>query len=66
MKTARRWLFPRAAVFSDEIEEEKQHVFVKSGENIERRMVRTGRSIDDKIEILAGVNEGDVILLEGP
>jgi multidrug resistance efflux pump len=57
---------PLAAVFSDEADG-KPCVYVQPpAGGPERRLVSLGRKSDKKAEILQGVSEGDVVLLEKP
>jgi multidrug efflux pump subunit AcrA (membrane-fusion protein) len=39
-------------------------VFVKNGQKADMRMVKVGRTINDKVEVLSGLNNGDVIVVE--
>lgn len=58
---------PSAAVFPDEIDDEKFFVFVlKEGGEHEKRVVEIGEKYQDKTEILSGLKEGDVIFLQNP
>lgn len=38
-------------------------LFVKNGDVVEKRHVETGEKFDDKVEILSGISDGDVIVL---
>lgn len=57
---------PNGAVFADDEDLSKRHVFVKTEIGHEKRSVKTGRSTDKKTEILDGLNEGEVVLLKKP
>jgi multidrug resistance efflux pump len=58
---------PAAAVFTEELDDEKQFVYqpTKNGKP-EKRPVTVGKTSGGKTEILAGLQEGDEILLEKP
>ncbi len=58
---------PAGAVFADDVDDEKSHVFlaVKEGKP-EKRTVKVGKRSAGKVEILEGLREGDEILLENP
>jgi HlyD family secretion protein len=58
---------PPAAVFADESDEDKSHVFVavKDGKP-EKRPVKVGKRSGTKVEIVDGLKEGDEVLLENP
>jgi HlyD family secretion protein len=58
---------PASAVFADEVDDEKQFVYivVKEGSH-EKRPVKVGKRTESKVEIAEGLAEGDQILLEKP
>jgi hypothetical protein len=58
---------PAVAVFTDELDDDKQYVY-QSGKDgtSEKRTVTVGKTSGGKTEILAGLQEGDEILLEKP
>ncbi len=57
---------PVGAVFTDELDEDKVFVFVHKDGKTERRSVKAGRKNVKKAEILEGLADGDVVLLENP
>lgn len=58
---------PSKAVFEDEMDVQKQFVYVVSGEGKpEKRSVVTGHTKDDVTEIVSGLAAGDKIFLEKP
>ena len=58
---------PAAVVFSDPLDEEKQHVYVvKESQKPQKRPVIVGRKLKGNVEILKGLEEGDEILLKKP
>jgi multidrug resistance efflux pump len=58
---------PASAVFADELDEEKQFVYVVAKEGShEKRPVKVGKKAASKVEIVEGLAEGDQILLEKP
>src|SRR5208282_6088242 len=58
---------PVSAVFTEELDDDQHYVYLagKDGTS-EKRPVTTGKKCGDKVEILAGVQDGDQILLEKP
>lgn len=54
---------PSSAVFG---KGDETHVFLEDGGEARKQVVRTGETSGDKTEILDGLSEGDVILLEKP
>lgn len=61
-------LAPKAAVRTEEEDEEAQYVWIVTGKGdsakVEKRSVTTGKKKGDEVEILTGLEEGDVISLE--
>ena len=58
---------PASAVFADEWDEQKQHVYLAGdGGKHTKRRVTVGRKTADRVEILEGLDAGDRILLERP
>lgn len=58
---------PPAALFSDELDAQKQFVFrVGADGSHQKAEVTVGKRTDDKVEILQGLLEGDTVLLENP
>jgi multidrug efflux pump subunit AcrA (membrane-fusion protein) len=58
---------PAAAVHSDDVDEDKHFVYLStSAGKHEKRDVTVGRTWGGRVEILSGLEEGDVILLERP
>jgi RND family efflux transporter MFP subunit len=51
-------LVPKAAVKS---EGDQSYVFVVTGDTVERRAVRTGGTDGDRLEVVAGLKNGDVV-----
>ena len=51
---------------ADEDDEDVKTVYVKTGDGLVKRVVKTGKKSGDKTEILSVVREGDEILLETP
>jgi len=58
---------PASAVFPDEVDDDKHFVYRadKTGKPV-KRPVTVGKSFGDKVEIVAGLDEGDEIWLERP
>jgi RND family efflux transporter MFP subunit len=56
-------LVPKAAVVK---EGEQSYAFVVTGQTIERRAIKTGGADGDKLEVLAGLNKGDRVVLSPP
>ncbi len=58
---------PAGAVFADDLDEDKSHVFLAAKEGKpEKRTVKVGKRAGGKAEILEGLREGEEILLENP
>src|SRR5262249_7901853 len=58
---------PASAVFADDLDEDKYHVYLASKEGKPtKKTVVVGKKLDRKVEILEGLKEGDEILLEKP
>jgi hypothetical protein len=58
---------PAAAVFSDEIDEDRKFVYLRKKDGgHEKRFVTVGKKTGKKAEIVEGLGEGDVVLLEKP
>ena len=56
-------LAPREAVRMDG---EQSFVYVRNGQNVERRNVEVGLKSDTHVIVLSGLDSGDVVLLESP
>jgi RND family efflux transporter MFP subunit len=58
---------PAEAVFPDELDDQKHHVYVlnKKGKH-KKRHVKVGRKTAKQVEILKGLSEGQKVLLERP
>lgn len=58
---------PAAALFTDELDEQEQYVYVlpKDGKP-KKQVVTAGKKSDDRVEIVKGLQAGDRILLEKP
>jgi HlyD family secretion protein len=56
---------PPAALFGER-EGDSREVYVKSGAGHEKRRVRIGRQNEGKVEVLEGLEEGDVVFLAKP
>ncbi len=60
-------LVPAKAVFTEDLDVTQRYVWVKGeGDKPEKRAVEVGESAGDSLEILDGLREGEVILLEEP
>ena len=58
---------PASAVFSDELDEDRKFVYLRKKDGgHEKRFVAVGKKTDKKAEIVEGLGEGDVVLLEKP
>jgi len=57
---------PAKALFTDETDETKTHVFVVQKGKPQKRDVTAGKRTDDRVQIVAGLAEGDEVLLEKP
>jgi multidrug resistance efflux pump len=58
---------PAAAIFADELDEERHYVSVMgAGHKPLKRYVKVGKKTDQKAEILEGLKEGEEILREKP
>jgi len=58
---------PASAVFSDEIDEDRKFVYLRKKDGgHEKRFVTVGKKTGKKAEIVEGLGEGDVVLLEKP
>jgi multidrug efflux pump subunit AcrA (membrane-fusion protein) len=56
---------PASAVFTDELDDEKQFVYLTAKEGAhEKRPVKVGKRTESKLEIVEGLAEGDQILPE--
>jgi RND family efflux transporter MFP subunit len=60
---AARLLVPRSAVRS---QEGRDVVFVVKEERAERRAVKVGPTNGDQVEVVAGINSGERVVVEGP
>lgn len=58
---------PASALFTDELDDQKQYVYLlaKDGKS-KRQPVTAGKKSDDRVEIVQGLTAGDRILLEKP
>lgn len=56
---------PRAALLSWDVAAGKAEVFVLNGSTAHRRAITTGKVFADRIEILSGVREGELIVTRG-
>jgi len=59
-------VIPAKAVMSDEKDETRKYVFLVEQGKPRERDVAVGKRSDDRVEIIAGLTEGDEILLERP
>jgi multidrug resistance efflux pump len=59
-------VIPARAVMSDEKDEARKYVFLLQEGKPRERDVAVGKRSDDRVEIIAGLSEGDEILLERP
>ena len=58
---------PAKAVFSEEADEDQRFVHVRTAEDkMVKRPVTVGRQKGDRLEIVEGLTDGEVILLEKP
>ena len=57
---------PADAVFEDESDSERHYVYLDGEDEPKKQPVETGETFKKRTEILSGLNEGDVILLEKP
>ena len=57
---------PAKAVFTDELDPDKRYVYVLVDGKPEKRSVKVGEQVRDKVEILSGLRDGEEILLEKP
>jgi|GEM_PF-301389 len=57
---------PAKAVFAEDLNPEERYVYVVKGDAHEKRPVKVGEQVGDKIEILSGLKEGEEILLQKP
>lgn len=57
---------PAKAVFAEELNPDERYVYVVKGDKHEKRPVKVGEQVRDKIEILGGLRDGEEILLEKP
>ena len=62
-EAAARAVIPRKSVRGSG---EQAHVFVVREGKAERRAVTLGRAIGDEVEVVAGVNPGDAVIVQGP
>lgn len=56
---------PRAALLSWDVANAKAEVFVLKGSIVHRKSITTGQISGEDIEILSGVNEGEVVVTRG-
>jgi RND family efflux transporter MFP subunit len=56
-------LVPKAAIRS---EGQQSHVFVVAGDRVERRAITTGGTDGDRIEVIAGLNAGERVVVSPP
>lgn len=57
-------LVPKKALHSDEEDEDQQYVWLVDDEEVQRRDVKTGKTKGDDVEIVKGLEAGDVISLD--
>jgi len=57
---------PAKAVFAEELNPDERYVYVVKGDKHEKRRVKVGEQVRDKLEILGGLRDGEEILLEKP
>ncbi len=57
---------PAKAVFAEELNPDERYVYVVVGDKREKRSVKVGEQLRDKVEILSGLRDGEEILLEKP
>ncbi len=55
---------PKKAVHSEEEDEDEKFVWLVDGDDVEKRSVTTGKTKGDNIEIVDGLDAGDVISLD--
>lgn len=55
---------PKKAVHTDEEDDQVQYVWLVEGDEVQKRQVATGKTSGDEIEILDGLDAGDVISLD--
>jgi HlyD family secretion protein len=58
-----RALIPKEAVRE---EEGKQVVYILQGGRLQKRAIKRGESVMGEVEVLAGISEGDQVVVEGP
>ena len=56
-------LVPKASIRTDG---QQSHVFVVSGDRVERRAITTGGTDGDRVEVIAGLNAGDRVVVSPP
>ncbi len=56
-------LVPKAAIRTDG---QQAHVFVVAGDRVERRAITTGGTDGDRIEVIAGLNAGERVVVSPP
>lgn len=57
-------MVPKKAVHSEEDDDDAKYVWLIDGDNVEKRSVTTGKTKDDNIEIVDGLEAGDVVSLD--
>jgi Cu(I)/Ag(I) efflux system membrane fusion protein/cobalt-zinc-cadmium efflux system membrane fusion protein len=58
---------PASAVFTDELDEDRNYVYVPGqGDEPVKRTVKVGKKTDQKVEVLEGLKEGEEILQQKP
>ncbi|MGQ9505621.1 MAG: hypothetical protein ACUVQR_12015 [Thermogutta sp.] len=57
---------PAKAVFAEELNPDERYVYVVKGDKYEKRRVTVGEQVREDLEILAGLRDGEEILLEKP
>jgi RND family efflux transporter MFP subunit len=57
-------LVPKKAVHSDEDDEDQKYVWLVDDDEVERRDVETGKTKGDNMEIIDGLDAGDIISLD--
>ncbi len=57
-------MVPKDAVHSEEADEDAKYVWLVEGDKAKKQSVKTGKTKDDKIEIVDGLDKGDVVSLD--
>jgi len=58
---------PPKTLFTDELDDQKQYVYVQDkSDKPKKQVVKVGKRTDKKVEILSGISAGDKVLLERP